>query len=155
MHAHEYALGPFVWIVTTAFSAIGGKAATVLFGNAAELLSDGTAPMPKVPAIRVGGGPAFAGDAIAIASEHLETDNRGRPRAVYVISDGDWFDTEAGVQKIRSLAELGVAADAGTQTAGGRVQRAPSGCSAAGAFRRRRRQRPPGARAGHERDSYG
>jgi hypothetical protein len=35
-------------------------------------------------------------------------DNRRRPRAVYVISDGGWFDTEAGVQRIRWLAELGV-----------------------------------------------
>ena len=62
--AHEYALGPIVWIVTTAFRAIGGKVATVLFGNAAALLSDGTEPMANVPAIRVGGGTAFAGDAI-------------------------------------------------------------------------------------------
>ena len=109
MHAHEYALGPIVWIVTTAFRAIGGKAAAVLFGNAAELLTDGTWPLPMVPAIRVGGGTAFAGDAIAIGAEHLDMDNRRRPRAVYVISDGGWFDTEAGVQKIRWLAELGVA----------------------------------------------
>jgi len=108
MHAHEYALGPIVWIVTTAFRAIGGKAATVLFGNAAALLSDGSDPMPRVPAIRVGGGTAFAGDAIAIGAEHLDMDNRRRPRAVYVISDGGWFDTEAGVQKIRWLAELDV-----------------------------------------------
>ena len=64
MAAHEYALGPIVWIVTTAFRAIGGKVATVLFGNAAALLSDGTEPMANVPAIRVGGGTAFAGDAI-------------------------------------------------------------------------------------------
>jgi hypothetical protein len=108
MHAHEYALGPIVWIVTAAFRAIGGTAATVLFGNAAELLSDGTEPMPKVPAIRVGGGTAFAGDAIVIGAEHLDMENRRRPRAVYVISDGGWFDTEAGVHKIRWLADLGV-----------------------------------------------
>jgi Mg-chelatase subunit ChlD len=107
MHAHEYALGPIVWIVTSAFRAIGGKAATVLFGNAAELLSDGKDAMPKVPAIRVGGGTAFAGDAIAIGAEHLDVENRRRPRTVYVISDGGWFDTEAGVRKIRWLAELG------------------------------------------------
>jgi hypothetical protein len=108
MHAHEYALGPIVWILTTAFRAIGGRTATVLFGNAAAPLCDGSDPMPRVPAIRVGGGTAFAGDAIAIGAEHLDMDNRRRPRAVYVISDGGWFDTEAGVQKIRWLAELGV-----------------------------------------------
>jgi hypothetical protein len=34
-------------------------------------------------------------------------ENRRRPRAAYVISDGGWFDTEAGVCKIRWLAELG------------------------------------------------
>ena len=82
MGAHEYALGPIVWIVTTAFRAVGGKVATVLFGNAAALLSDGTEPMAKVPAIRVGGGTAFAGDAIAIGAGHLEMENRRRPRAV-------------------------------------------------------------------------
>ena len=108
MGAHEYALGPIVWIVTTAFRAVGGKVATVLFGNAAALLSDGTDPMAKVPAIRVGGGTAFAGDAIAIGAGHLEMENRRRPRAVYIVSDGGWYDTEAGVQKIRWLAELGV-----------------------------------------------
>jgi len=107
MGAHEYALGPIVWIVTTAFRAIGGKVATVLFGNAAALLSDGTEPMARVPAIRVGGGTAFAGDAITIGAGHLEMDNRRRPRAVYIVSDGGWWDTEAGVQKIRWLAELG------------------------------------------------
>ena len=107
MGAHEYALGPIVWIVTTAFRAVGGKVATVLFGNAAALLSDGTEPMAKVPAIRVGGGTAFAGDAIAIGAGHLEMENRRRPRAVYIVSDGGWYDTEAGVQKIRWLAELG------------------------------------------------
>ncbi|MGH2949856.1 MAG: hypothetical protein ACRDPC_26945, partial [Solirubrobacteraceae bacterium] len=107
MSAHEYALGPIVWIVTTAFRAVGGKVATVLFGNAAALLSDGTEPMAKVPAIRVGGGTAFAGDAIAIGAGHLEMENRRRPRAVYIVSDGGWYDTEAGVQKIRWLAELG------------------------------------------------
>jgi hypothetical protein len=108
MHAHEYALGPIGWIVTTAFRTIGGQAATVLFGNAVELLGAGTGPMPKVPAIRVGGGTAFAGDAIVIGCSHVDMENRRRPRAVYVISDGGWFDTEAGVQKIRWLAELGV-----------------------------------------------
>jgi Mg-chelatase subunit ChlD len=108
MHAHEYALGPIVWIVTTAFRAIGGRTATVLFGNAAELLSDGNDTMPTVPAIRVGGGTAFAGDAIAIGAELLDMENPRRPRAVYVLSDGGWYDTEAGVRKIRWLAELGV-----------------------------------------------
>jgi Mg-chelatase subunit ChlD len=107
MAAHEYALGPIVWIVTTAFRAIGGKVATVLFGNAAALLSDGTEPMANVPAIRVGGGTAFAGDAITIGAGQVEMENRRRPRAVWIVSDGGWYDTEAGVQKIRWLAELG------------------------------------------------
>jgi hypothetical protein len=108
MGVHEYALGPIVWIVTSAFRAVGGRVATVLFGNAAALLSDGTEPMARVPAIRVGGGTAFAGDAIAIGAGHLEMENRRRPRAVWIVSDGGWYDTEAGVHKIRWLAELGV-----------------------------------------------
>jgi hypothetical protein len=64
--------------------------------------------MPNVPAIRVGGGTAFAGDAIVMGAQHLDMENRRRARAVFVISDGGWFDTEVGVQKIRWLAELGV-----------------------------------------------
>src|SRR3954464_6236108 len=64
--------------------------------------------MAKVPAIRVGGGTAFAGDAIAIGAGHLEMENRRRPRAVWILSDGGWYDTEAGVRKIGWLAELGV-----------------------------------------------
>jgi hypothetical protein len=108
MGAHEYALGPIVWIVTTAFRAVGGKVATVLFGNAAALLNDGTEPIAKVPAIRVGGGTAFAGDAIAIGAGCLDMDNRRRPRAVYIVSDEGWMDTSAGVRKIREFAELGV-----------------------------------------------
>jgi hypothetical protein len=108
MGAHECALGPIAWIATTAFRAVGGKVATVLFGNAAALLSDGTEPMARVPAIRVGGGTAFAGDAVAIGADHLEMENRRRPRAVWIVSDGGWYDTEAGVRKIRWLAELGV-----------------------------------------------
>ena len=108
MSTYEYALGPIVWIVTTAFRQIAGKVATTVFGNGAAMLSDGGDPMAKVPAIKVGGGTAFAGDAIVIGCSHLDMENRRRPRAVYVISDGGWFDTEAGVQKIRWLAELGV-----------------------------------------------
>jgi hypothetical protein len=108
MGAYEHALGPIVWIVTTAFRQIGGRVATVLFGSAAALLSDGTDPMAKVPAIQVGGGTAFAGDAIVMGCAHLEMDNQRRPRAVYVISDGGWYDTEAGVRQIRWLAELAV-----------------------------------------------
>ena len=108
MGAYEYALGPIVWILTTAFRAVGGKVATVLFGNAAALLSDGTEPMAKVPAIRVGGGTAFAGDAITIGAGHLDMENCRRPRAVWILSDGGWSDSEAGVRKVRWLAELGV-----------------------------------------------
>ena len=79
-----------------------------LFGNAAALLSDGTEPMAKVPAIRVGGGTAFAGDAIAIGAEPPRDGQPPPPARRLVVSDGGWYDTEAGVQKIRWLAELGV-----------------------------------------------
>ena len=34
--------------------------------------------------------------------------NPRRPRFVYVLSDGGWSDTRAGVERIRELAELGV-----------------------------------------------
>jgi hypothetical protein len=58
-----------------------------------------------VPGIKTGGGTAFAGDAIVTGCEHLEMDNMRRPRAVYVISDGGWWDTQAGLTKIRQLRE--------------------------------------------------
>ena len=84
------------------------KGPEIEVGNAVALLSDGPAPLPRVPGIRTGGGTAFAGDAIVEASEHLEMTNTCRPRFAYVLSDGAWADTQAGVQRIRWLAEHGV-----------------------------------------------
>ena len=109
MAAYEYALGPIAWILTDGLRQIGGRCATALFGNSAELLSDGTRPLPLVPGIRTGGGTALAGDAIELVSDQLEMTNRRRPRFVYVLSDGGWADTRAGVERIRWLAEQGVA----------------------------------------------
>ncbi len=106
--AHEYALGPIAWILTDALRQIGGQCATALFGNSAELLADGTRPLALVPGIRTGGGTAFAGDAIELASDQLEITNPRRPRFVYILSDGGWADTRAGVDRIRALSELGV-----------------------------------------------
>jgi Mg-chelatase subunit ChlD len=108
MASYEYALGPIAWILTDGLRQIGGRCATALFGNSAELLADGTRPLPLVPGIRTGGGTAFAGDAIELVSDHLEMTNPRRPRFVYVLSDGGWSDTRAGVERIRELAELGV-----------------------------------------------
>jgi hypothetical protein len=108
MAGYEYALGPIVWIIDTALRTMGGKMATGLFGNGAHLLSDGSRPMPLVPGIRTGGGTAFAGDAIVMCCEQLEMDNRNRPRFLYILSDGGWYDTQAGVEKIEWLAGVGV-----------------------------------------------
>jgi hypothetical protein len=108
MAAHEYALGPIAWIITDGLRQVGGRCATALFGNSAELLADGSRPMALVPGIRTGGGTAFAGDAIELVSDQLEMTNPRRPRFVYVLSDGGWSDTRAGVDRIRWLAELGV-----------------------------------------------
>ena len=108
MAAYEYALGPIAWILTDGLRQIGGRCATALFGNSAELLADGTRPVALVPGIRTGGGTAFAGDAIELVSDQLEMTNARRPRFVYVLSDGGWSDTRAGVERIRWLAELGV-----------------------------------------------
>ena len=76
---------------------VGGRCATALFGNSAALLADGAQPLPTVPGISTGGGTAFAGDAIELVCEHLEMSNPRRPRFVYVLSDGGWADTQAGV----------------------------------------------------------
>ena len=108
MGGYEYALGPIAWILTDGLRQIGGRCATALFGNGAALLADGTAPLALVPGIRTGGGTAFAGDAIELVSDHLEMSNPRRPRFVYVLSDGGWSDTRAGVERIWRLAELGV-----------------------------------------------
>jgi hypothetical protein len=108
MGAYEYALGPICWILTDGLRQIGGRCATALFGNSVALLADGSRPLPLVPGIRTGGGTAFAGDAIELLCEQLEMTNPRRPRFVYVLSDGGWADTRAGVERIRWLAELGV-----------------------------------------------
>jgi hypothetical protein len=108
MAAYEYALGAIAWILTDGLRQIGGRCATALFGNGVSLLADGSRPLPKVPGIRTGGGTAFAGDAIELVSDQLEMTNPRRPRFVYVLSDGGWSDTRAGVERIRWLAELGV-----------------------------------------------
>lgn len=66
--------------------------------------------MPLVPGIRTGGGTAFAGDTIVTVTDLLDFANPRRPRALYILSDGGWYDTAAGVARIRLLAELGVPA---------------------------------------------
>ena len=108
MAAYEYALGPICWILTDGLRQVGGRCATAVFGNSAEQLSDGSRPLALVPGIRTGGGTAFAGDAIELVSDQLEMSNPRRPRFVYVLSDGAWSDTRAGVERIRWLAEQGV-----------------------------------------------
>ena len=108
MAGYEYALGPIAWILTDGLRQIGGRCATALFGNSAALLADGTRPLVHVPGIRTGGGTAFAEDAIELVSDQLEMTNPRRPRFVYVLSDGGWSDTRAGVERVRELAELAV-----------------------------------------------
>ena len=108
MGGYEYALGPIAWILTDGLRQIGGRCATALFGNSVSLLADGRRPFSLVQGIRTGGGTAFAGDAIELVSDQLEISNPRRPRFVYVLSDGGWSDTRAGVDRIRRLAELGV-----------------------------------------------
>jgi hypothetical protein len=108
MAEYEYALGPIAWIIDTGLRIVGGRMATGLFGNAAELLSDGRRPMRLVPAIRTGGGTAFAGDAMDMCTEVLDMEDQSRPRLAYILSDGGWYDTHAGMERIRWLASLGV-----------------------------------------------
>jgi Mg-chelatase subunit ChlD len=104
MGAHEYALGPIAWILSDGLRQSGGRCAIALFGSGAELLSDGRERLARVPGIRTGGGTAFAGDAIVAATDELDMTNPQRPRFAYVLSDGGWYDTPAGVERIRWLA---------------------------------------------------
>jgi Mg-chelatase subunit ChlD len=108
MGAYAYALGPIAWILSDGLRQIGGRCAIARFGAGADLLTDGRERLERVPAIRTGGGTAFAGDAIVLASDHLEMSNPRRPRFAYVLSDGGWYDTPAGVERIRWLADHGV-----------------------------------------------
>ena len=108
MGAYEYALGPIAWVLSTGLREFGGRCAIALFGNGAELLTDGSEPLRLIPGIRTGGGTAFGGDAISLCAKHLEFNNPRRPRFTFVVSDGGWYDTQAGVAKIRELRELGV-----------------------------------------------
>ena len=105
MSAYEYALGPICWILTDALRQVAGRLASALFGNSVSLLSDGTQRMSLVPGIRTGGGTAFAGDAIELICEQLEMTNPRRPRFLYLLSDGGFSDTQAGVARIRWLAD--------------------------------------------------
>ena len=105
MSAWEPALGAVCWILTDALRQVDGRLATALFGNGVSLLSDGTRRMSLVPGIRTGGGTAFAGDAIELVSDQLEMTNPRRPRFLYLLSDGGFSDTQAGVQRIRWLAD--------------------------------------------------
>lgn len=108
MAGYEYALGPIAWILTDGLRQIGGRCAIALFGSGTDLLSDGSERLRLVPGIRTGGGTAFAGDALVAASDRLDMTNPRRPRFAYVLSDGGWYDTPAGVERIRWLADHGV-----------------------------------------------
>jgi Mg-chelatase subunit ChlD len=55
MSAHEPALGVIAWVLSTGLLEFGGRCAIALFGNGAQLLSDGTRPLTRVPGIRTGG----------------------------------------------------------------------------------------------------
>jgi Mg-chelatase subunit ChlD len=108
MGSYEYALGPIAWVISTGLREFGGRLAIALFGNGAELLSDGCEQLRLVPGIRTGGGTAFSGDALCLCAGQLELDNPRRPRFMYVLSDGGWADTRAGVEKIHELRDLNV-----------------------------------------------
>jgi Mg-chelatase subunit ChlD len=108
MAGYEPALGLIAWILHEGLRTFGGRLAIALFGNGAELLTDGATGLRDVPGVRTGGGTAFAGDALELATDRLEMTNPRRPRFAYVLSDGGWYDTRAGVQRIRALREHGV-----------------------------------------------
>ena len=108
MCAYEPSLGPIAWVLSEGLREFGGRLAIALFGNSAELLSDGRRPLTLVPSVRTGGGTAFASDAITLAAQHLDLEDQHRPRFTYCLSDGAWSDTQTGVKKIRELQDLGV-----------------------------------------------
>jgi len=108
MSSHEYALGPIAWILSEAVRAVGGRLVIVLFGNGCGLLSDGRSPLKLVPGIKTGGGTMYAGDALVLGCDQLDMTNPARPRLIHCLSDGGWYDTKDGVQRIHELREVGV-----------------------------------------------
>jgi len=57
--SYEYALGPIAWILTDGLGRSGGRCATALFGNSAELARRRKPTAPLVPGIRTAGGHRF------------------------------------------------------------------------------------------------
>lgn len=108
MSGYEYALGPIAWILHEGVRAVGGRLSIALFGNGSGMLSDGRAPLKLVPGIKTGGGTEYAGDALVLACDALDMTNPARPRLVYCLSDGGWYDTEEGVRRIHELRAAGV-----------------------------------------------
>ena len=49
MASYEYALGPIAWVLSTGLREFGGRLAIALFGNGAELLTDGSQPTAADP----------------------------------------------------------------------------------------------------------
>ena len=109
MGAFEYALGPIAWILTDGLRQIGGRCAIALFGSGAELLSDGAerlrarARHPHRRRHRV----RRRRDR---ARHRPARDDQPAPPALRLraLSDGGWYDTPAGVERIRWLADHGV-----------------------------------------------
>jgi hypothetical protein len=108
MGGYEYALGPIAWILHEGVRAVGGRLAIALFGNGSGVLCDGRAPLKLVPGIKTGGGTQYAGDALVLGCDELDMRNPARPRLVYCLSDGGWYDTAEGVERIHELREVGV-----------------------------------------------
>jgi hypothetical protein len=108
MDEYEEYLGPIAWQTSEGYRLTGGRLAVSVFGDSAGLLHDGRRAMRLVPAIKVYGGTAYAGDAIVMACNQLDMENRLRPRAIYCVSDGIWSDTRDSVAQIRHLRSLGV-----------------------------------------------
>ena len=106
MAGYEYALGPIAWILTDGLRQIAGGCATALSGNSTRCRRR-QKPLALVP-VSAPAATAFAGDAVELVSGQLKITNPRRPRFVYVLSDGGWSDTRAGVERIRELSELGV-----------------------------------------------
>ena len=72
MSSFGYALGPIAWVLSTGLREFGGRCAIALFGNGAELLTDGSEPLRLIPGIRTGGGTAFGADAISVIHDPAE-----------------------------------------------------------------------------------
>jgi uncharacterized protein YegL len=101
-------LGSLCWTLDNAIRQIDGTLAITAFGDGIGTVHDGRQPLKLVPDLKTNGGTSYGAEAIDLGARYLELEDRHRPRAIYILSDGGWSDSRSGVETIKRYAENGV-----------------------------------------------